>query len=211
MDRLHSFKVGNREIHVLGTIHGLVSEKEKVRKAFQLMPDKVALGIPPEDLDSLKNFDGDVPKEDFFRHLENYGEVEIPPPDLIEATKICEEEGIPIEAIDMDDEEYARAITKKVSIWAILRSSRKMKKLRKRKFDMKMPEEFVKEWDEEINSVKSFGRVEEMREEKIASKLMKMDGKILAIVPYQRMEGIVNKLKLKLKSKNHKNGGVYRK
>jgi hypothetical protein len=200
--RLELLKINSCDLYILGVIHGLISERKKVREAFQIaMPSKVALGIPPEDLRNLENhedFDSSN-QEDFFQLLANYGEVAVPPLDLVESIKICEEERIPIQAIDMDDENYAEFFTKNVSIWGILKNSRKMKKMKKKK-EKKFAtvEEFIKDWDEQFTSIKSFKKVEEKREEEMALKLMKManEDRILAIVPYQRMEGIVKKVKI---------------
>ncbi|MCD6331277.1 MAG: hypothetical protein J7L80_03650, partial [Thermoplasmata archaeon] len=57
--------------------------------------------------------------------------------------------------------------------------------------------EFVFEWDKEINSIKSFRKIEDIRERRMAenlAKLCKSYKKILAILPLEKLNGIENRL-----------------
>ena len=189
---------------MLGVIHGLEKEGERVKYAFKrIRPDCIAVGIPKEDVAILeKCMDGEAefettPEQDYFlEYLSLYGKVSIPPKDLLTAYEISAKEGISLEAIDLDDEEYATVYTKNISIFGVLKSSRRIKKLRKKEFAARTPEEFVEEWEKWM-CTKSFYAVENAREEKMASCLFSLASKhkrILAIIPYQRFDGVLQKI-----------------
>ncbi len=201
---------------MLGVIHGLEREEEKVKCAFKrIKPECIAAGIPREDVAILRkcvegDTEGEVelettPEQDyFFECLSSYGKVSIPPKDLLAAYTLSAKGNITLEAIDLDDEEYAAAFTKNISLFGILKSSRKMKKVQRRKFSAHTPGEFVEEWERWV-SPKSFHALEEMREEKMASRLFLLADehtRILALIPYQRFDGVLHKI---TDLKKHKN------
>lgn len=48
-------RIGDCDIQLVGTIAGFVADAERVKVAFEtLRPERVALGVPPEDLDTLR-------------------------------------------------------------------------------------------------------------------------------------------------------------
>ncbi|MCD6147393.1 MAG: hypothetical protein J7J34_05270 [Thermoplasmata archaeon] len=205
MKKERVLRVNNCDIHLVGVIHGLEREGERVKYLFEeINPGCIALGIPKEDIATIKKFVDDgiefdmLPEQKrFFEILSHYGKVSIPPPDLVALYKLSEEKGVDLEAIDMDDEHYADVFTKKVSLINFIRNSRRNKKLLKREFDFHSAEEFVEEWEKRYNSMKSFRAIEKAREENMASRLLSLSDryeKILAVVPYQRFDGIAELL-----------------
>lgn len=204
MKKEKTIVIKNCTICMLGVIHGLEKEGERVKYAFKrIKPDCIAVGIPKEDIDTLKKcieeeteFEITPYQEYFFECLSSYGKVSIPPKDLLIAYNLSVKEDIPLEPIDMDDEEYATVFTENVSLLSILRTSRKMKKLAKKKFFAQKAEEFVEEWEKWM-CTKSFYVVENAREEKMASRLFSLANrhkKILAVIPYQRFDGVLQKM-----------------
>jgi len=200
-----SLTVKNCHIRLVGVIHGLEREGERVKYLFEeFMPDCIALGIPKEDIVTIKKFveegfefDISPEQERFFEHLSRYGKVSIPPSDLLVSYKLSEEKGIDLEAIDMDDESYADVFTKKVSLISFMRNSRRNKKLMKKEFASNSAEEFVEEWERHYNSLKSFKAIEKAREENMALRLFSLSEKyerILAIIPYQRFDRVAELL-----------------
>jgi len=192
-------------IYIVGVIHGLEREGERVRAAFRdFRPDCIALGIPAEDIDTIKKFADEgmefdmLPEQErFFEHLSRYGRTSVPPPDLLASYNISVEEGIPIETLDMNDEEYAEVFTKKVSLISFIRNSRRNKKLVKMEFDAPTAEDFVDEWERRYNSMRQFKAIERAREKNMASSLVSLAGKygrVLAVIPYQRFDGVVNSI-----------------
>lgn len=65
-------RIGNCDLRLVGTIAGFVPDAARVRAAFaEHKPDRVALGIPPEDLDALKVLAAEpVPSRLIGRHQE---------------------------------------------------------------------------------------------------------------------------------------------
>ncbi|PKK81460.1 MAG: hypothetical protein CVT47_02320 [Thermoplasmata archaeon HGW-Thermoplasmata-2] len=202
---MQTVKIGSSEIFLLGTIHGLVSEKEKVKSAFNLVkPEALALAVPSEDIPALAELSGGgeyekrEPDDAFLKKLSKYGAVELPPADLLEAHGAAKKLGIPVYAVDLDDAAYADAFCKHVSAWSLVRQSFRLKRMARRKYKVKTAEEFALEWDRLHNKVNGYRRLEEAREKKIAAEiraLAEKHKKILAVVDLQREKGIIEKLK----------------
>src|SRR5688572_5872617 len=48
-------RIGGCDVLLLGTVAGLVPDAARVRQAFDaFMPEVIALGVPPEDLEALR-------------------------------------------------------------------------------------------------------------------------------------------------------------
>lgn len=199
-------KINNTRIFIFGTIKGLKSEEEDIKKAYErVKPLAVAIAISKEELEGLKSV-ASGEKHDIF--LSNYEEIYarklagyveesnkviVPPPSFLEAYKLCKKSNLPIFAIDMNEEEYTKAYCENISTFELLRHSTRIKRLKKKKFKAKTAEEFVKEWDQTITKLKGFKFLEQKREEHIAEKLIELAKnyiKILAVIDIQRVEGV---------------------
>ena len=201
MEEMH---VKKSRVYLLPVIHGLAGEEKKVEEAFKkINPDCIAIGIAPEDVEMIEkvneqeDFELSLQHQYYLMHLSKYGKVVIPPSDIKMAHKIAKDNNLPLCPIDIDDNEYAELLTQNVSIFALIRHSRKIKRLAKKDFKAKNAEEFVFEWDKEINSIKSFRKIEDIRERRMAenlAKLCKSYKKILAIIPLEKLNGIKNEL-----------------
>ncbi|KAA0002597.1 MAG: hypothetical protein FE044_02730 [Thermoplasmata archaeon] len=206
MVEMKEMKIEGSIIHILPVIHGLSEEGKNVEKAInKINPDCVAIGISKEDVEAIKNYDGKMempPQYEYYLfYLSNYGKVAVPPPDIKKAYEICLKKDIEIAAIDVDDDEYADLLVKHVSIISLIRQSRKMKKLKNKNFRARNAREFVFEWDNYMTSVKAFKKIEEARERKMAlnlRNLAKRFKKILAIIPLERYDGVIENLENKL-------------
>ena len=203
MDKERTVTVKNCTIRLLGVIHGLEKEGERVRAAFyDFNPDCIALGIPKEDIATVEKYEEESMEFDmlpeqkrFFECLSHYGKVAVPPSDLTTSYELSVENDVHLEALDIDDEEYAEIFTKKISLISFMRNSRRNKKLIKKEFDVPTAGEFVEEWERHYNSVKAFRIIEKAREENMASRLVSLAdkyGRILAVIPYQRFDGVAN-------------------
>ena len=198
--------IGESTVRVLGTIHGLNREGQRVRAAFEeFRPTCLAVGIPAEDFEILGtckerelDFETSEDQDYFFDCLATFGEVRVPPPDLIAAFVLSQEHGVPLEPLDMDDDVYAQLFTESVSLLGLLRGSRKSRRARKRGFAADSPETFVMEWDNHVNSTKQFREVERKRECHMADRLFELTQRyhrILAVIPYPRYDGVVSRLR----------------
>lgn len=195
--------LGNHTMIIVGTIQGLVEEKKKVADAFKdIRPEVVALPISEEMLQGLEavvkgevsEVETDSVEDMFADHLKRFGEVQLPPPSLIEAYNLAKENGAEVVGIDMDEEEYVRAYIKHVSAFHFWRRIWNLSKLKKKTFAVDTPEEFVVMWDRYVSRLKGYARLEEAREKFMAERsleLLKSRSRVLVLVEYERMEGIV--------------------
>jgi len=199
-------KIGERYIYLLGTVQGLLSEKDKVRKAYLMYKtDAIAVGISTDMLGGLRDavekrvdkvFVSNI-NEIFARKLSAFGEVQVPPPSLAEAFRISKDYTIPIIPIDMDEDAYQESFTKAVSGLDYYRHISRVRKLEKKKFKCETPEEFVLAWDRYLARIKGFAMLEWNREVFMADKLRDLSKeykKILAVVEYEREEGVAKKM-----------------
>ncbi|MDD5503410.1 MAG: hypothetical protein PHH26_08125 [Candidatus Thermoplasmatota archaeon] len=202
---MQSVKIGDCELFLVGTIHGLVSDREKVKSAFGIVkPDSLALAVAAEDIPALDALNGtsEVPPQDidddFLEKVSKYGKVELPPADLLEAYRLAKSAGIPVYSVDLDDNSYADEFCKHVSTWALVWQSLRTRRMLKRRYKAKTAEEFSHQWDRLHNKVKGFRCLEEAREKKIADELRAICAKhkkILAVVDIRRENGILEKLR----------------
>jgi hypothetical protein len=200
------FPVEGGEVVVLPTVQGLVAERDAVRRAFTLeAPAAIALGVSPEAAASLLRFerapDMDDPFEDLPDHdyvysvvLREFGEVDLPPPDLLEAARIGKAAGLPVYGVDLPDEAYEEAFTREVSVWGFLRYGRIQRRLARKPPRAPDARAFSLAWDAAIRRVKGIARLERMREERIAAGARalaaQVGGRVLLVVDHPRAEGV---------------------
>jgi len=199
--------LGNHSMIVLGTVQGLVKEKLKVKNAFEdISPEVVGLPISKEMLDGLEAVvDGEVREvatnsmdDEFADHLKRYGEVQLPPPSLVEAFRLAKKSGVKIVTLDMDEEKYSKAYTDHVSGYHFWKRIWNFSKLSKMTFEADTPEEFVVAWDDYATRLKGYANLEKFREEymaKRALRLLRKYERVLVLVEYERMEGVAAKIK----------------
>ncbi len=205
-DRMEQIEI-NKKIFLLGSVLGLTSEKTEIKKEFgKIKPDAICLSVSDEELLGLKKMsDGEEQEillsgyeEAYAKKLAVYGEVKVPPPSFTEAFELGKKNNVPVYAADMDDKEYTDTFTKNISTIQLILHSLKLKKLRKKRFKSKTPEDFVYEWDKTVNKLKGFRKLEKKREEHIAKRIADLSGKhnrVLAVVELQKLEGISNLVK----------------
>ncbi|OYT44474.1 hypothetical protein B6U90_05155 [Thermoplasmatales archaeon ex4484_6] len=193
-------------LRLLGTINGLLSERELVRISFEeFSPTAVALHISPEELEGLEAVMRKKVKKTpmssyemvYARKLSRFGEVQVPSPALVEAVELASDRGIPVEALDMDDERFSSQYTELISGLTMIRSSLRLKSINRRKFHQDTPEKFIMEWDRMVNGSRGFRALERMREEYMAGiieKLSREHERLLCILQLERMKGIAGRL-----------------
>jgi len=208
-------KIKEKKLYLLGLIKGLTSERKIVRKAYRkFKPNAIALYISEPELLGLQSvLDGKIKRVPLSRYEEvyarklafyaqqdpdKYGEVQVPPPCLMEALELGVKNKIPVVALDMDEKDYANTFVQNVSTMNLVRHSMRFKKLSKKKFKVKTPEEFTLAWDLELTKLKGFRDLEAAREHYIAKRMLELKNKfkcILAILEFERADGIFNQLK----------------
>lgn len=217
---LKQVKIKDKKIYLLGLIKGLTSERKVVKSAFtKLKPDAIALYVSePEVLGLQSVLNGKTTQVPLSRYEETYarklafyanqdptkyGEVQVPPPCLMEGLELGIKNKVPVVALDMNDSDFASSYVQNISTVSLLRHSMRFKKLKKMKFDVSTPEEFTLAWDQELTKITGFRTLETARERHMAKRLLELKDKfdcILAILEFERTEGVLNQLKNASKS-----------
>ena len=105
---------------------------------------------------------------------------------------------IPVEGVDLDDEAYTDVFVKNVSLWALMRQGDRFNKIARKASKAADAASFAVEWDRWENKVKGYARVQRAREEKIAAgiaALAKRHARVVAIVEFERLEGVLQALR----------------
>lgn len=166
-------------ITLFGGIKGLITEGQALRKSLLAeRPDAILISISEEHVEGLANFIKD-PFEMILSdyeiiygaHLSVYGEVMTPPPIYIESVKYSEETGIPLVGLDMNEKEFSTLYSEKVGTLSLMRHSIRKRRLVKKEFRDRTPEEFVKAWEERVNNIRALREVDEIRVDSMEAKM----------------------------------------
>lgn len=205
MNPMLSVEVNGSTIHVLGVVKGLIAECKKVEEAFStLNPEAVGLSVSKEELAALKikedysKYEMSTLEEVYSIYVESFGPVALPTPAYVKAMDLCEEKTIPILPLDMNDEEFTEAYCQRIGAMEIARESFFTRSIARKKFDISSPEAFALDWDRRINKARGFRELEIDRERCMANSLLNLTRKhsrILAIVEFERSEGVREQLK----------------
>lgn len=190
---------------VLGTVQGLVAERARVRDAFaKAQPRAVALGISPESAAALLRYapvEGADPFDElpdaelaYAARLQAFGDVSLPPPDLLEAAALAREQGVPIFGVDLAEERYEDLFTHEVGAWSLLRYGRAQRRLAKRPPEAADARAFALAWDAHLRRIPALARVEAAREAHIAQAAQALaqreGGAALLVVDVAREAGV---------------------
>lgn len=204
-------RVGEREYDIVGTVRGLVSEAARVEAAFdRVEPAAVALGVGPEDLEGLAKYqegasyehDYSEADEVYAHYLRQFGEVELPPRDLVAAVRLARDRGVEVVPIDLPEVQYVEAFTREISGWQLLRYNRRVRKLARKPPQAEDAMGFHLGWDREVTRLEGFARLEREREERMAARLLGAPlppGRVLVLVEAARVEGLVRSLEQRLR------------
>lgn len=195
-----ALQVGDCDVSILPIIKGLVSESGKIKEALEKDYDAIAVALGIEEIEALrrrKEITGDNETSDldsvYGFLLKNYGPIDMPVPAYTTLIDICDEKGISVIPLDMDDETYTKIYCDIVTPWELYKEKKVMKKAMKTKFG-ETPEEFVKKWDSIVNEIRGYRKVSLVREEYMADQIKgvsKYRKSLLAVIEYERIDGIV--------------------
>ena len=204
---MNTFSIGDSRVTLLPIIKGLVSEYDRVSEAITEEYDCIAVALSIEDIELIGNadkqeWDYDPSNLDsiYSHHLGTFGQVDIPVPAFKAVTDTCARQNRVPMPLDMCDEEFTAMYCDCVSTFDLIKENRVLKKSMKMKFDLSSPEAFVKQWDDLINTMKGQHAVSLRREEYMAGQLRdlaKYRKNILAVIEYERIDGILIELGLK--------------
>lgn len=200
------------EVVLLGVVQGLVAEADRVRAAFaEVRPAAVALGVSPEAVAGLARYQtpadpgepfDDLPDAEFAyaARLQEYGPVDLPPPDLREAVRVAKEAGVPAYGVDLTEEQYEDVFTHEVGAWALLRYGRVQRQLARKPPRASDARAFSLAWDAQVRRIGGLARVEARREFRMAegarALAKQVGGGVLLVVDAPREAGVADALSL---------------
>ena len=191
-------------ISILPVIKGLCSEYDRVKSQINDSYDCIAVALSIEDIEMFTAMDPSDVEYDpsefdavYAHFLKQFGEVGVPVPAFKAVVDACNEIGIKPIPLEMCDEEFTDAYCEYVKVWDMLKERRLLKKSMKKGFDMTSPETFLKGWDAMAMSIKGQYTLTLKREEhatKELADLTRYKKSILAIIEYERVDGILQRL-----------------
>ena len=199
-----SLDVGECKVDILPIVNGLVSEADRVRQEFS---DHEAYGaaLSIEGIQCLKNrfniedtFDVSELDMVYAKHMERFGEVEIPSPAMYTFIDLVTEQGKLCIPLDMNDADFTEVYCDTVGVTEFIKEHNVAKRGMKRIFDGSTPERLAKQWDRFVNdSLKSYGKLSAIREQHIADEIRdvaKYRKSLLVIMEVERVDGVVSRL-----------------
>src|SRR5712692_1534555 len=198
-------RLGLASVTILPVVRGLPSETSTVADAIRTTnPKVVALSIGPEELQTLRVYHGgplepeNFEEEIYVAGLSAWEPPVKPPPCFTEAVRIADKRGTRLEALDMDEVTYTENYVDSVSGLEIVFQGRLERRLAKKRFDARTPQEFVLAWDAEVNGPAGFARLQAKREAFMAARLREIaaDGSsVLAVIEVERARGVLAALR----------------
>ena len=196
--------LGRASVRILPVVRGLPSGAETVRRAIDsIHPTVVALSIGPEELQTLRRYDGGPLAPDNFEEeiyvagLSAWETPIKPAPCFSGAIKVAEARAVRLEAIDMDEVTYTESYVDCVSTLEVMFVGRMEKRLTKKRFRATNPQDFVLEWDAAVNGSPGFVRLQARREAFMANRLREISASndsVLAVIEAERAKGVLTAL-----------------
>src|SRR5437899_912264 len=113
---------------------------------------------------------------------------------FVERARVGEKQGTRLEAIDMDEVTYTENYVDSVSTLEVIFQGRLERRLAKKRFDARTPQEFVIAWDAEVNGPPGFARLQAKREAFMAARLRQIAAEgasVLAVIEVERTKGVL--------------------
>ena len=199
-------KLGDCALAIFPTVKGLASELPELEAAWAAArPQALALAVSPGELEGLREWDGepfDISGwEELYglalRQLAGEEGVRLPPPAFRRALTLADADNVPVEALELPEEEFTALFTKSVSPWQWFRCDRLEKRLRKRGFEAGTPQELALEMDRHLCGLTGYAAVERGREAEMARRLRAACAerqRVLAVIELPRVAGVVDLL-----------------
>ncbi len=202
---MQEIEVNGSKVLVLPVIKGLVSEGEKVRNAItDVKPSAVGISISKEELEGLHAYQGEEIElselEEAYRlGLEEFGEVQLPPPCYLETVKVCVELGIPLIPIDMNEDLFSDRYCELIGGMELVKESFFTHRLAKKRFDMECAASFVLDYDRKVNGGRGIRSLNQEREHHMAETARDLGHRydhILLVVELERCSGLIKEIKM---------------
>ena len=193
----------NATIYLFGGIKGLIRDGDDLRNLLiRVEPSTILIGISPEELRGLSEFLKDPFELSLSDYemiygivLSSYGEVMTPAPIFTEALLYGEKHNIRMIALDMDEDKFGDNFTREIGTWSMIRHSVRKRRLMKKQFTGETAEEFVQQWNDNIERIDGFRRIEQKRLEEMeinfAESMKTMSNQtVVVVVEYEKYPGM---------------------
>ena len=196
---MQEIELNGSRIYVLPVIKGLISEGEKVRTTIMdARPDAVGMSISREELEGLRTYQGEEIElsdleEAYKAGLSEFGEVQLPPPCYLEALKACDELGIPLIPLGMNEDLFTDRYCELIGSLELMKESFFSHRIARKRFDLESADSFVLDYDRKVNGGRGISAQNAEREEHMASVLRSLtEGHrcILAIIELERANSV---------------------
>lgn len=200
---MQRIELNGSKVYVLPVIKGLVSEGEKVRAAIlETRPEAVGVSISREELEGLRSYQGEeiglsALEEAYRAGLEEFGEVQLPPPCYLEALRACEEFGIPLIPLDMNEELFSERYCELVGGLELVKESFFSHRVARKRFIMDSAEEFVLDYDRKVNGGRGISTLNTEREGHMAEVAQAFTNNykiIMIVIELERYAGLLQKV-----------------
>ena len=192
-------------IMLFGAVRGLASEVERLMARIEPFdPDVIAVAVSRQELDGLMSSLDGVDEdhmtnydEIYARHLTRFGDVGMPPPELIAVCRHAADQDIPIRSVDLSELSMYQASVRFIKPIETVRYGMLMRNLIGKKFKAETAADFAIEWDRHVRKIKGFRKLEEFREDQMARRihwLVSNYDRVFAALEVQRLEGVVGGL-----------------
>ncbi|MCX6651711.1 MAG: hypothetical protein NT131_08690 [Methanomassiliicoccales archaeon] len=200
---MQEIRVNGSLVRVLPVIKGLVNERDKVRAAISdIRPAAVGVSISKEELEGLYSYEGEEIElsdleEAYKAGLEEFGEVQLPPPCYIEAVKVCDELAIPLIPVDMNEDLFSERYCELIGGFELMKESYFSHRLARKKFDLASAEAFVLDYDRKVNGGQGIRTLNLEREKHMAQTVLDLAASrpnILVVAELERSSGLASNL-----------------
>jgi hypothetical protein len=180
---------------LLAPVRGLASEATQLVAALEdYRPARVGLGVSSGELASLRDFFVVADAEPVVPLTSNessevwglvrFGEVRVPNPSFVEVLRWAAPRGVPVEAIDPDDDHTAALFAEHIGYLELVRRTVRERRVSRNPPTPSSPDEFALEWDRQIASGRGSRNYADARDEFLARRipLLTSDGQRVAVV-----------------------------
>jgi hypothetical protein len=193
---------------LLGPVRGLLLDARAVADGLaRFAPEAVGVGVAAEELQGLVEYFGDVPAEPVVplaptelsevRGLCRFGEVRVPNPAFLEALAWGRSAGVPVVALDPDEEQAATLFTEHIGYVELVRRTVQEHRLGRSPPTPSSADAFALAWDREIGGGRGSRRFAAARDDHLvreARRLAGGRGRLAVVVDRERYESVRERL-----------------
>jgi len=192
------------DVLLVAPVRGLSSEVPLVRRQLDAFrPEAVGLGLPTEELGGLTDYfvlsDAEpiVPLTSNevaeVRGLVRFGEVQVPNPSFVEGLAWGRDHGVPVVALDPNEEDSASMFVAKIGYIELVRRTVRERRVGRAPPTPSSPDEYALAWDAAVGGGKGSREFARARDEHLVGQVDRLAAgrsRVVAIVDRERFERV---------------------